>query len=75
MARRLFVAKEAFSGTDADGVPFVVNAGQTIREGHPLLKGREVYVEELSKADWEYDDAPVEQATAAPGEKRTTKRR
>jgi hypothetical protein len=70
---RLFVAREAFSGTSPDGVPFVVNVGQTIREGHPILKGREIYVEELARAD--FDTEPVvEQATAAPGEKRRTKR-
>lgn len=61
---QILVAKESFS-TVVDGVPVSVVAGQTrVREGHPLLKGREQFFELLTV---HYD---VEQATAAPGETR-----
>jgi hypothetical protein len=39
--KRIFIAKESFATIDADGNPLVVKNGQRIREGHPLLKGRE----------------------------------
>ncbi len=58
MARRIFVAREGFSGT-VDGVPFNVNVGQTVREGHPILTGRSIYFEEATKADFEWDDPKV----------------
>lgn len=57
----LYRAKETFITTDGD----VIRAGiTTVRAGHQLLKGREDLFE-LLEADYE-----VEQATAAPGEKR-----
>lgn len=61
---RIFVARESFV-CDLDGVPVTVSGGTTrVREGHPLLKGREHLFEPLTV---HYE---VEQATAAPGEKR-----
>lgn len=61
---RIFVAKESFS-FDQDGATVMVTAGRTrVREGHPILAGKEQFFEELV-VDYE-----VEQATAAPGEKR-----
>lgn len=64
---RVFVARETFSWTDADGVPLIAHAGQTrVREGHPLLAGREHLFDPV-EGQVHYD---VEQATAAPGEKR-----
>jgi hypothetical protein len=61
---QIYIAKESFA-TEYDGVPISVVAGHTrVREGHPLLRGREHLFEPLG-VDYEW-----EQATAAPGEKR-----
>jgi hypothetical protein len=46
----------------------IVRAGETIREGHPLLVA---YPQFFKPFEVVYE---VEQATAAPGEKRATKR-
>jgi len=69
----IYVAKESFSAL-VDGEQVIVSKGITrVRVGHPLLKGREQWFEPLTV---QYDvkqptpKAPVEQATAAPGEKR-----
>jgi len=63
-AGRIYVAAESFT-TSLDGVPVVVTADMTrVREGHPLLRGREQFFRLL---DVHYD---VESATQAPGEKR-----
>lgn len=60
----VWVAKESFV-TEVDGERVVVQGGHTrVRDGHPLLKGREQSFEPL-EVHFE-----VEQATAAPGEKR-----
>lgn len=65
MAGKIYVATESFTVTLPNGVEHYIGAGKTrVREGHPLLKGREMYFKEL---DVQYD---VEQATKAPGEKR-----
>lgn len=65
---RIFQAKESFA-VELDGASVVITAGRTrVREGHPLMAGREQYFEELSV---DYD---VEQATDSPGEKRGEKR-
>jgi hypothetical protein len=40
--------------------------GEIVRAGHPLLKGREEHVEPVES----FGRFDVEQATAAPGEKR-----
>ena len=58
-------AKESFV-TMYDGEQVSVAAGEYVRAGHPILKRREdhfVPVESFGRFD-------VEQATAAPGEKR-----
>lgn len=61
---KVYVATETFA-TTIDDEPVVVQKGVTrVREGHPLLAGREQMFEEL---EVHYD---VEQATAAPGERR-----
>lgn len=58
------MAKESFS-TELDGAPVTVRARvTTVREGHPLMNGREDLFEERQV------DFDVEQATAAPGERR-----
>lgn len=63
---RVFVARESGSA-EVDGEQYSFVKGVTrVREGHPLLKGREhVFspVDEVVHYEWE-------SATAAPGEKR-----
>jgi hypothetical protein len=64
MGDKLFRAKEPFTVV-MDGVQVVVNRGDLVREGHPLLKKHaDLFTE---GAEVRFD---VEQATAAPGEKR-----
>lgn len=63
---KILVARETFTA-ELDGSPVIVHKGVTrVREGHPLLKGREDLFE-LVDDTVHYD---IEQATAAPGEKR-----
>ncbi len=57
------VAKRAFS-VDINGAPRSVKRGETFRKGHPVVEGRE-HLFKPFKVDNE-----IEQATAAPGEKR-----
>lgn len=55
--RDIFVAAESFS-TTLDGVPVAVVAGQTrVREGHPLLEGREQMFKRLT-VHYDVDEAP-----------------
>ncbi len=65
MASRIYVAIETFSFA-LDGNPVIVHAGQTVREGHPILKAVPGHFVPLV----EHVDFEVEQASAAPGEKR-----
>lgn len=61
---RIYVARESFT-TEINGQTESVVGGRTrVREGHPLLEGRAQFFELLT-VDYE-----VEQATAAPGERR-----
>lgn len=61
---KLYIATESFD-TTVKGELAQVKGGMTIvREGHPLLKGREHLFKEV-EAHFE-----VEKATAEPGEKR-----
>ena len=65
----LYMANQA-AAINIDGEELWVKKGDLVRAGHPLLKGR----------DWLFDPAEgyvrfdVEQATAAPGEKRGQKK-
>lgn len=69
MAGRIFVSIDSFS-CDVDGVPTVVPIGSTVREGHPIMDGREHLFEPLQqRVNFE-----VEQATAVPGELRKVAR-
>lgn len=70
MARRrsaahLYVAKVGFA-CELDGERIIVNKGERVREGHPILRVQEEFFEPVDTTV-HYD---VEQATAAPGEKR-----
>jgi hypothetical protein len=64
-AKAVFRARSSFVATVA-GRTVTVAAGQLVQEGDPLLTGRGALFDPVS----DY----VEQATAAPGEKRTTSR-
>lgn len=63
-AGRMYRARESFI-IEYEGAPTQITGGVTIvREGHPLLAGHE-HLFELVTPHYE-----IEQATAAPGEKR-----
>lgn len=61
----IYVAKVGFS-CELDGERYQVTAGERIRFGHPLLRSQPDYFEPVDTTV-HYD---VEQATAAPGERR-----
>jgi hypothetical protein len=63
MSDDILVAKESFS-TEINGVPRAVTKGETFREGHPVVEGREEMFKPFKI------DNEIETATAAPGEKR-----
>jgi hypothetical protein len=62
-------AKEGF-GTMYGGEQIHVAAGEIVRAGHPILKRREDLFEPVEN----FGRFDVEQATAAPGEKRGEKK-
>lgn len=63
-------AKEGF-GAMQDGEMIHVAAGEFVRAGHPILKRREELFEPVTSfGRFDVDPPEVEQATAAPGEKR-----
>ncbi len=61
MARARSVVATASFLTDLDGEEHFIHAGEVLPATHPVVKARP----ELFEAE-----VPVEQATAAPGEKR-----
>jgi hypothetical protein len=61
----IYVAKHGFA-CELDGERMIVNQGERVRAGHPLLKAQGQYFEPAD-THITYD---VEQATAAPGELR-----
>jgi hypothetical protein len=61
----IYVARESFS-CELDGVPVFVTAGERVRAGHKLLRQQASFFEPADETV-RYD---VEQATAAPGERR-----
>lgn len=65
-----YTATESFA-TDLDGGPVVVARGENVRAGHPLIKANPDKFRPLEQAT---RFAVIEQATAAPGEKRRTGR-
>jgi len=63
---RVYVATESFA-CQIEGKDYQITKGQTrVREGHPLLQTNPQYFRPMEE-NVHYD---VEQATAAPGEKR-----
>lgn len=65
-------SKASFAAV-VNGVPQVVPVGYLVEDGHELTKGREHLFEDVG-AHVSQRDSQVEQATAAPGEKRTVTR-
>lgn len=53
-----------------------VERGRVVEDGDPMLEGNDGLFEKVSdrKVKTQDDAAPVEEATAEPGQKRTTKR-
>lgn len=80
MAGKVFRAKSAFVVRDPDtGGRLHITPGFTVAEGHWVLAGRESLFEDVVEvaartANPTSSVRPVEQATAAPGEKRSTRR-
>jgi hypothetical protein len=64
-APEIYIAKHGFA-CEIDGVPMFINPGERVRKGHELLERCGEYFEPAD-THVKYD---VEQATAAPGEKR-----
>jgi hypothetical protein len=69
-AGRVFAAREPLSAT-VDGVPIYLDKGDLIDENDPVRTGREDMFEPFVPTVRKYDRPnEIEQATAAPGEKR-----
>jgi hypothetical protein len=66
--RRLFSARRGFIALVGDST-VTVSRGDVVDEGDPILKGRAALFEEFVPKVRSYP-GQVEQATAAPGEKR-----
>lgn len=84
MASKIMRCKSSFAFDDK-GLPRVVNVGELVSTDDSAFKANrevfdevETHVEQqrkaLARATGRGDESPVEQATAAPGEKRTTVR-
>jgi hypothetical protein len=65
-------SKASFAAV-VNGVPQVIPVGYLVEDGHPVLKGREHLFEDAD-THVARRDKRVEQATAAPGEKRAVSR-
>lgn len=57
------------------GSPRIVNAGDLVDKNDPVIKGREALFEDVETYVSDRTPAPVEQATAAPGERRDVRSR
>lgn len=66
---QLFAARQAFA-TILNGQHIIVQPGQVVDANDPILKGRESLFEDFAPKIRQYKGQRVEQATAAPGEKR-----
>ena len=67
----IYVATKAFSAI-VDGRRRPIRRGDHVREGHPLLRGNEHMFTPL-RVEYDVEGGDVEQATAAPGEKRASR--
>lgn len=65
---RLFVARHAFAA-QVGAETIIIQPGQVVDANDPVLKGREELFEDFAPKIRQYK-GQVEQATAAPGEKR-----
>ena len=70
----IYVATTSFA-CEIDGYRLNVNTGERVREGHELLRIYGEAFEPLEAGHVHYEVAEIEQATAAPGEKRGGPRR
>ena len=61
----IYVTKTQF-WVELEGVPTLIARGERVRKGHSLLRSHPEYFEPVDR-DVKYD---IEQATAAPGERR-----
>jgi hypothetical protein len=57
MAYGIFVAKSTFFYTDDNGRQAQIVKGATVRQGHPVMKGREDFFEPLA-VDHEHEAKP-----------------
>ncbi len=67
--RKLYSARSAFAAA-VDGETIVIQPGQVVDADDPVLKGRQDLFEDYAPKVRKYKGQRVEQATAAPGEKR-----
>jgi hypothetical protein len=63
-----YKARHSF-GVMYEGEQLTVNEGEYVSAGHPIMEGREEHFEPVESLG-RWDASHVEQATAAPGEKR-----
>lgn len=61
--------RESFSCSIPGNPAFVAQVGQVLDTDHPAYRGRESLFEPVEKSAVRF--SPVEQATAAPGERRS----
>ncbi len=67
---KLFAARRAFA-TTLNGETLIIQPGQVVDENDPILKGRAELFEDFAPKIRQYKgQRGIEQATAAPGEKR-----
>ncbi|WP_328941524.1 hypothetical protein OG259_07575 [Streptomyces sp. NBC_00250] len=65
--------KAAFAA-NINGAPHMFTVGQLVADDHPVIKGREALFEDVETYVSDRSASRVEQATAAPGEKRSVGR-
>jgi hypothetical protein len=66
---QLFVARQAFAA-QVGAETIIIQPGQVVDANDPILKGRESLFDDFAPKIRKYPGQRVEQATAAPGEKR-----
>jgi len=79
----VLACREAFAYSEPNGVQRVLRPGDLVDENDPCVKGREAYFETVEanvhrateRAEGKPVEGIIEQATKAPGEKRTRARK